>query len=103
MKVEEFLEYKHGITLSDEKMLIDPTFFVKVMNDFAHHKIEEAQALKVINYSFTGRDYNDALAIAEATKIYEETNDLNKAKKRLISDGWDLSSATKYLRKHLLK
>lgn len=103
MKVEEFLEYKHGITLSDEKMPIDPKFFVKVMNDFANHKIEEVQALKVINYSFTGRDYNDALAIAEATKIYEQTNDLNQAKKRLIEEGWDLSSATKFLKKHLLK
>lgn len=103
MKVEEFLEYKHGITLSDEKMPIDPKFFVKVMNDFANHKIEEVQALKVINYSFTGRDYNDALAIAEATKIYEQTNDLNQAKKRLIKEGWDLSSATKFLKKHLLK
>ena len=69
MKVDEFLEYRHGITLSDEKMLIDPTFFVKVMNEYAHHKIEEAQALKAINYSFTGRDYNDALAIAEATSL----------------------------------
>jgi len=103
MKVDEFLEYKHGITLSDEKMLIDPTFFVKVMNEYAHHKIEEAQALKAINYSFTGRDYNDALAIAEASKIYQETNDLNQARKRLVKEGWDLFRATKFLKKHLLK
>lgn len=103
MTVEEFLELKHGVTLTDEKMPIDPTFFVKVMNQYAEHRIEEAQALKTVSYFFTGRDYKDALAIAEATKIYEETNDLNQAKKRLVQEGWDLSSSTKFLKKHLLK
>lgn len=100
MKVEEFLELKYGITLTDEKMPIDPKFFVKVMNEYAQHKIEETKALKVINYSLSGRDFNDALAIAEAKQIFDETGNENESKKRLIREGWDLRSASKYIKEH---
>ena len=100
MKVEEFLELKYGITLTDEKMPIDPKFFIKVMEEYAKHKIEEAQALKVISYSFTGRSYNDALAIAEAKQIFDATGNENESKKRLIQEGWDLRSASKYIKEH---
>lgn len=96
---QDFLELRYGLTITDEKTLIEPSFLVKIMEEYASHKIEQANAMKAVSYFFTGRDYDDALAIVEAKALHGlgRTND---ATKRLIQSGWSLGDAKKFIEKH---
>jgi len=96
---QDFLELRYGLTIADEKTFIQPRFLLKVMEEYANHKIEQAQAMKAVSYFFTGRDYDDALAIVEAKALHGlgRTND---ATKRLIQSGWSLGDAKKFIEKH---
>lgn len=99
MSPQDFLELNYGLTITDKKEYIDPAFLVKIMSEYAEMMVKSANSISAVTYSFTGRDYDDALAIVEA-KALHEIGRVNDAKKRLIQSGWSLGDASKYCTKH---
>jgi hypothetical protein len=95
----DFIELKEGITLTDEKVMIMPDKLIKLMNSYAEHRIEEAKAIELVKYSFSGRDFKDAVAIMEAHNEYKSGNKV-KALTILIKANWGLFDAKRYCQEH---
>lgn len=99
MTPSEFIEFNLGVSLTDEKILIHPDKLEKLMNDYAEHRITEAKASEVIRYSFSGRDFKDAVTIKEAHEAFQEQN-TDKALAILVRANWSLLEAKKYINEH---
>jgi len=96
---QDFFELKYGITLTEEAMPITSKFLLKVMEEYAQIKVEQVNPINAVSYTFTGRDYNDAVAILEAKELHEAGRVFD-AKKRLLQSGWSLGDASRYCIKH---
>jgi hypothetical protein len=96
---QDFLELRYGLTLTDEKTTIQPSFLLKVMEEYAQLKIANNKPINAVSYTFQGRDYDDALAILEAKELHEAGR-VWDAKRRLLQSGWSLGDASRYCIKH---
>ena len=96
---QDFLELRYGLTLTDEKTTIQPSFLLKVMEEYAQLKIANNKPINAVSYTFQGRDYDDALAILEAKELHEAGR-VWDAKRRLVQSGWSLGDASRYCIKH---